>query len=90
MQIPSFRSSGETTPQEGAITPPTSYDQLSAEERSQWLSSVCGVVGLNSRKICSRSTRCPVHTDAQRREVRARWLGVMAVAEVDDAVDIDR
>ena len=66
--------SGESTPQEGAITPPTSYDILSVEERAQWLASICGVISLNSRKICSRSTRCPVHTDQQRREVRLKWL----------------
>lgn len=60
------------------------------EERSHWLSSICGVVGLNSRKICSRSTRCPVHTDAQRRDVRMRWLAPAITGMDEDAVDIDR
>ncbi len=92
----SAKNSGETTPQEGTITPPTSLEHLCLEERSQWLSSICGVAGMNSRKICSRSTRCPVHTDAQRREVRIRWLAPMtaavdvaAVGE-DGHIDIDR
>ena len=69
------KTSGETTPQEGSITPPSNFDQLSLGERSHLLSSICGVVSMSSsRKICTRSTRCPVHTDIQRREVRIRWL----------------
>jgi len=79
----SAKTSGETTPQDGSVTPPTSFDQLTVEERSQLLSSICGVVSANSRKICSRSTRCPVHSDAQRREVRVRWLGDVEGGEVD-------
>jgi SAGA-associated factor 11 len=90
-------SASEPTSHEGSvgtITPPTDFDLLTLEERSYWLSNVCGVLSVTSRKICSRSTRCPVHSDAQRREVRIKWLGGGAshhsdVAE-DTHVDIDR
>merc|ERR1719229_1158452 len=71
-------SSGEPSSHEGSagtITPPTDLDLLSHEERAYWLAAICGVMSVTSRKICSRSTRCPVHSDAQRKEVRLKWLG---------------
>jgi len=58
--------------QDGQITPPQSYDQLGLDERRQLLTTICGVVGSN--KLCTRSIRCPAHTDVQRREVRLKWL----------------
>eukprot|EP00095_Tigriopus_kingsejongensis_P001546 snap_masked-scaffold424_size175595-processed-gene-0.21 protein:Tk01546 transcript:snap_masked-scaffold424_size175595-processed-gene-0.21-mRNA-1 annotation:"ataxin-7-like protein 3-like isoform x4" len=76
-----------TPVQDGTITPPAHYDQLTIEERSHWLSTICGVISSTSRKICTRSTRCPVHTDAQRREIRIRWLSQHP--DEDSHVDID-
>jgi hypothetical protein len=75
-------------PHDGTITPPAHFDQLSQEDRLHWLSTVCGVLS-SSRKICTRSTRCPIHTDLQRREARIRWLS-HAPGEEDSHVDIDR
>ena len=63
------------------------YDQLTLEERSNLLAKICGVVSASQHhKICTRSTKCPVHSDAQRREVRLRWLST----EEESHVDIDR
>ena len=70
---------------DGTVTPPTNYDVLSLEERSNIFHQVCGVITAASKKICTRSTKCPLHTETQRREVRNRWLTVD-----DDHVDIDR
>jgi len=83
-KILKFRTNGNE--QDGLITPPQSYDQLTLEERRHLLASICGVAG-NSGKICTRSTRCPAHNDLQRREVRLRWLN-HAVDE-DSHIDID-
>jgi len=67
-------------------TPPSGYDQLTLEERSNLLAKICGVVSASQHhKICTRSTKCPVHSDAQRREVRLRWLST----EEESHVDID-
>lgn len=67
-------------------TPPSGYDQLTLEERSNLLAKICGVVSASQHhKICTRSTKCPVHTDTQRREVRLRWLS----NEEESHVDID-
>ena len=71
---------------DGSITPPSNYDILSIEERSNLLSTVCGVITTGTKKICTKSTRCPIHTEAQRREVRIRWL----TNDEETHVDIDR
>ena len=69
---------------DGTVTPPSSYDMLSLEERSNLLASVCGVILTGSKKFCTKSKRCPIHTDSQRREIRMRWL------TNDEEIDIDR
>jgi len=69
--------------QDGLITPPQSYDQLSLDERRRLLTTICGVSG--SSKPCTRSLRCPAHTDFQRREVRLKWLG----GKHEDDIDVD-
>jgi len=69
--------------QDGLITPPQSYDQLSLDERRQLLTTICGVPG--NSKLCTRSTRCPAHTDVQRREVRLKWLG----GKQDEDIEVD-
>lgn len=77
---------------DGTVTPPSNFDQLSLEERSQWLTTICGVVSLSSRKVCTRSTKCPVHSEAQKREVRLRWLNPSVNVHLPDEethVDID-
>ncbi len=89
----------------GTITPPAEFELMSLEDRAYWLGAVCGVMSVTSRRLCSRSTRCPVHSDAQRREVRIKWLGgggggqqqqqqqhqdATAAAAEDAHVDIDR
>ena len=49
----------------------------------QLLTTICGVSGSN--KLCTRSLRCPAHTDFQRREVRLKWLG----GKHEDEIDVD-
>ena len=68
----------------GVQTPPMGYESMTLDERSGLLSTVCGVISSNSRKICMRTTKCPFHTDVQRREIRIRWL-----SNDDETVDID-
>ena len=56
-------------------------------QRNHLLNTVCGVISSNSRKICSRTIKCPFHTESQRRDIRLKW---MTHAENDETVDIDR
>ena len=57
---------------DGTLTPPTSYTDLTLEERRSLLTSACGVT-LSTNKICLRPTRCSAHSDHQRREVRLSY-----------------
>ncbi|XP_063592570.1 ataxin-7-like protein 3 [Penaeus indicus] len=40
------------------------------EEKRAMLKQICGVVSEHTRKMCTRSIRCPQHTSEQRRAVR--------------------
>lgn len=62
------------------------YESMSLEERKALLLSTCGVISEHTKKMCTRSSRCPQHTDEQRRAVRHYFLGH---TEQDDVVDID-
>ena len=74
---------------DGSSTPPTSYDNLSLEERRSLLNNVCGVV-IAFNKICLRPIRCSSHMDVQRREVRLKWLaGKQEVEDVEMDSDGD-
>lgn len=50
---------------------PSNYESMSVDEKRILLQQVCGVMSEHTKKICTRSTRCPQHTDEQRKEVRA-------------------
>ena len=47
------------------------------------MTTICGVLG--NTKVCTRSLRCPAHTDVQRREVRLKWLG----GKNDDDIEVE-
>ncbi|XP_050664224.1 SAGA-associated factor 11 homolog isoform X2 [Leptidea sinapis] len=46
------------------------YETMSAIEKKNLLQQLCGVVSEHTKKFCTRSTRCPQHTDEQRRALR--------------------
>lgn len=50
------------------------YDSMTYEEKKNLLTQICGVISEHTRKLCTRSMRCPQHTDEQRRIVRATLL----------------
>ncbi|XP_058808538.1 ataxin-7-like protein 3 [Phymastichus coffea] len=50
---------------------PSNYEGMSLEEKRVLLQQVCGVMSEHTKKICTRSMRCPQHSDEQRKEVRA-------------------
>ena len=45
-------------------------DVLSLGERRNLLLTMCGVVSEHTGRMCTRSLRCPQHTDVQRKSVR--------------------
>ncbi|KAB0405536.1 hypothetical protein E2I00_002689, partial [Balaenoptera physalus] len=67
-----------------------SYETLGPEELRSLLTTQCGVISEHTKKMCTRSLRCPQHTDEQRRAVRIYLLGPSAVLpEVESSLDND-
>ncbi|XP_061413395.1 ataxin-7-like protein 3 isoform X2 [Lethenteron reissneri] len=81
-QIPSSSNAGSTSS--------INYESLGPQELKSFLSTQCGVVSEHTKKMCTRSHRCPQHTDDQRRSVRLFLLGPSgsALMEPED-VDVD-
>ncbi|XP_068619127.1 SAGA-associated factor 11 homolog [Battus philenor] len=46
------------------------YETMTANEKKNLLLQICGVVSEHTKKLCTRSTRCPQHTEEQRRALR--------------------
>uniref|UniRef100_A0A3P8RA34 Ataxin-7-like protein 3 n=1 Tax=Astatotilapia calliptera TaxID=8154 RepID=A0A3P8RA34_ASTCA len=73
-----------------------SYETLGPDEVRSLLTTYCvflqqcGVISEHTKKMCTRSQRCPQHTDEQRRAVRLFLLGPSAPTLPDaDAVETD-
>ena len=54
---------------------PSNYENMSLEEKKTLLTQICGVVSEHTKKLCTRSVRCPQHTDDQRKDMRANLEG---------------
>ncbi|XP_030076506.1 ataxin-7-like protein 3 isoform X1 [Microcaecilia unicolor] len=66
------------------------YETLGPEELRALLTTQCGVISEHTKKMCTRSLRCPQHTDEQRRSVRVYLLGPSAsLPEPEGNVDND-
>ncbi|UYV78519.1 ATXN7L3 [Cordylochernes scorpioides] len=63
------------------------FETRTLEEKKSILSHVCGVISEHTKKMCTRSQRCPQHTDEQRRSIRNVLLGSHATME--DLIDVD-
>uniref|UniRef100_A0A3B3T7B6 Ataxin-7-like protein 3 n=1 Tax=Paramormyrops kingsleyae TaxID=1676925 RepID=A0A3B3T7B6_9TELE len=64
------------------------YETLGPEELRSLLTTQCGVMSEHTKKMCTRSLRCPQHTDEQRRTVRVFLLG-SSLPDVDGVVEND-
>ncbi|XP_067009919.1 ataxin-7-like protein 3 [Anabrus simplex] len=67
------------------------YDSMTYEEKKNLLVQICGVISEHTRRLCTRSMRCPQHTDEQRRAVRAALLNpqISEVIVGPDTVQVD-
>ncbi|NXP75283.1 AT7L3 protein, partial [Ramphastos sulfuratus] len=66
------------------------YETLGPEELRTLLTTQCGVISEHTKKMCTRSLRCPQHTDEQRRSVRVYLLGPSAsLPEAESSVEND-
>lgn len=55
------------------------YNNMNYEQRQNVLAHMCGVVSEHTGKLCTRSIRCPKHTDEQRNNVRLAVLNLHTV-----------
>uniref|UniRef100_A0A673Y0T7 Ataxin-7-like protein 3 n=1 Tax=Salmo trutta TaxID=8032 RepID=A0A673Y0T7_SALTR len=67
------------------------YETLGPDELRSLLTTQCGVISEHTKKMCTRSQRCPQHTDEQRRAVRVFLLGPSAssLPDADTMVESD-
>ncbi|XP_048416367.1 ataxin-7-like protein 3 isoform X1 [Stegostoma tigrinum] len=67
--------SGNSDPYKYSNNSGINYESLGPEELRSLLTTQCGVISEHTKKMCTRSLRCPQHTDEQRRSVRVYLLG---------------
>ncbi|XP_069688607.1 ataxin-7-like protein 3 [Periplaneta americana] len=67
------------------------YDGMTYDEKKNLLMQICGVISEHTRRLCTRSMRCPQHSDEQRRAVRASLLGSQTpeVGSATDMIQVD-
>ncbi|KAK6470311.1 ataxin-7-like protein 3 isoform X1 [Huso huso] len=75
-------SSGSSDPYKYTYNSGINYETLGPEELRSLLTTQCGVISEHTKKMCTRSLRCPQHTDEQRRTVRVFLLGPSALTEL--------
>lgn len=66
--------------------PYMNYENMSEEEKKTLLMKYCGVVSEHTKKICSRSLRCALHSDEKRRALRT---AVICDTEQTELVNVD-
>ncbi|KAJ7989583.1 hypothetical protein DPEC_G00306040 [Dallia pectoralis] len=76
-------SSVNTDPYKYNYSTGINYETLGPEELRSLLTTQCGVISEHTNKMCTRSQRCPQHTDQQRRAVRVFLLGLSATSLSD-------
>ncbi|KAG1661334.1 Ataxin-7-like protein 3 [Nymphon striatum] len=68
----------------------TNYETMSKSEKKALLVQMCGVISEHTKKMCTKSQRCPQHTDEQRKNVRAFLLKEQNLSEgISEDVHID-
>ncbi|CAH3130986.1 unnamed protein product [Pocillopora meandrina] len=79
---PSSVHSGELPATRTGLTV-AAFEPLGNEEKKSLLSQTCGVISEHTARMCTRSHRCPQHSDEQRQNVRLRLLGGGGQNEVE-------
>lgn len=50
------------------------YENMSESDKKALLSQICGVISEHTKKICTRTSKCPQHSEEQKKAVRDLWL----------------
>ncbi|CAB4014182.1 ataxin-7 3, partial [Paramuricea clavata] len=58
------------------------FEALSLDEKRGLLSKTCGVISEHTSKMCTKTQKCPQHTDDQRRSIRLLLVGQADITPV--------
>ncbi|NXN40670.1 AT7L3 protein, partial [Rhinoptilus africanus] len=88
--VPALTPLSASPPPQYSNSAGINYETLGPEELRTLLTTQCGVISEHTKKMCTRSLRCPQHTDEQRRSVRVYLLGPSAsLPEAEGSVEND-
>lgn len=62
---------------------------MSLEDKRILLTQICGVISEHTKKLCTRSMRCPQHTEDQRKEMRANLESGNNIQPSQDNLHVD-
>ncbi|XP_064644609.1 ataxin-7-like protein 3 isoform X2 [Lineus longissimus] len=79
---------GDVHSQPLVIEPPM-YESMTLDERKSLLLMTCGVISEHTKKMCTRSMKCPQHSDDQRKAVRGYLLGQSSCLDPVDEIHVD-
>lgn len=68
---------------------PSNYENMSLEDKRILLTQICGVISEHTKKLCTRSMRCPQHTEDQRKEMRANLESGNTTQSGQDNLHVD-
>ncbi|KOX78754.1 Ataxin-7-like protein 3 [Melipona quadrifasciata] len=68
---------------------PSNYENMSLEDKRILLTQICGVISEHTKKLCTRSMRCPQHTEDQRKEMRANLESGNNIQSSQDNLHVD-
>ena len=62
---------------------------MSESDKKVLLSQICGVVSEHTKKICNRTSKCPQHSEEQKKAVRDLWLSEPLEFNSSDNLQVD-
>ncbi|KAK6620117.1 hypothetical protein RUM44_006517 [Polyplax serrata] len=66
-----------------------SYDNMTEADKKALLSQICGVVSEHTKKICTRTSKCPQHTEEQKKAIREMCLSEPLEFSQSDNFQVD-
>lgn len=68
--IPGNSSNSENGQSNDAPLANLSYETMTEADKKALLSQICGVISEHTKKICTRTSKCPQHSEEQKKAVR--------------------
>lgn len=82
-------SNSENGQSNDSTTSNLSYEHMSESDKKALLSQICGVISEHTKKICTRTSKCPQHSEEQKKAVRDLWLTDSVEFNSSDNLQVD-